>query len=186
VTVGAFILPTPGRAVRVNAGERSVLADVLAAGTDGIELAPREPLPGGPAALMYSTPRGVVLLTGELSVTERAVFVPREQQRAVQRRDAFRVPVHGPAELRRADGARTTISTLDVSATGALVVGCQGLEDGERVTLTFVIGGERLDLPAEVRRHEAADQVAVTFHEPPRAALAALERFIASEQRKLL
>ena len=186
VAAGAFILPSPGRAVRVIAGDRSVLAEVRSAVAERIELLPREPVPGGAAQLMYSTPRGVVLLAGELSVGDGAVFVPREQQRADQRREAFRVPVHGPVELRRAGGEAVRIVTLDLSATGALMTGRTELEPGERVTLTIALGDERIALPAEVTRQDAGDQIGVRFIDPPRSALSALERFVAGEQRKLL
>ena len=115
---------------------------------------------------MYSTPRGVVLLAGELSPGEPAVFVPREQQRADQRREAFRVPVHGPVELRRAGGEVVRIVTLDLSATGALMTGRTALEPGERVTLTIALGDQRVALPAVVTRQDAGDQIGVRFIGP--------------------
>jgi hypothetical protein len=183
---GAFILPSPGRAVRVIAGDRSLLADVRAATPERIELAPREPLPGGAAQLMYSTPRGVVLLAGDLVAGDVAVFVPREQQRADQRREAYRVPVHGPVELRRAGGETARIVTLDLSAAGALMTGPAAVEEGERVTLTIALGEDEVALPALVTRRDADDRIGVRFLDPPRAALRALERFVAGEQRKLL
>ena len=186
MTAGSFILPSPGRTVRVLAGDGSALADVRPAAAERIELAPREAVPGGAAQLMYSTPRGVVLLAGELSPGDPAVFVPREQQRADQRREAFRVPVHGPVELRRAGGEVVRIVTLDLSATGALMTGRTALDPGERVTLTIALGDQRVALPAVVTRQDAGDQIGVRFTDPPRAAIGAIERFVAGEQRKLL
>jgi hypothetical protein len=182
----AFILPSPGRAVRVIAGDRSPLADVRAATPERIELVPREAVPGGAAQLMYSTPRGVVLLAGELEAGDVAVFVPREQQRADQRREAYRVPVHGPVELRRAGGDVVRIVALDLSAAGALMTGPADVEEGEQVTLIVALGEDQVALPAVVTRREADDRIGVRFLDPPRAALRALERFVAGEQRKLL
>jgi hypothetical protein len=181
-----FILPIVGRPVRLRAGDRSVLADVHAAAPERIELGPREPLPAGTAELMYSTPRGVVVLAGELSLGDAAVFVPREQQRADQRREAFRVPVHVEGSLRRRDGAAFPVTVVELSATGGLVRGAVGIEAEERVVLALQFGDDPVELPAIVGRREADAQFAVRFEAPPRAALGALERFVAAEQRRLL
>jgi PilZ domain len=183
---GSFILPTAGRPVRVHAGESSVLADVLYVDAERIELVPQEPVRSGRAELMYSTPRGVVMLAGELKVGGVAVFVPEEQQRAEQRREAFRVPVHVEGELRRADGAAIAVATLDLSATGALLRGAKGLEREERVRVVLPLGDAPVELPAVVHRQDADDQFAVRFADLPRVAARALERFLAAEQRKLL
>ncbi|HWT24279.1 MAG TPA: PilZ domain-containing protein [Solirubrobacteraceae bacterium] len=183
----SFIPPAVGRPVRVLAGEASPLADVLAVADERIELVAREPVPAGRAELLYSTPRGVVVLAGELSASgTEAVFVPHEQQRADQRREAFRVPVRVDGELRRASGEASPIVTVDLSPTGVLLRGAPALEPAERVTVTLQLDDAAVELPAVVRRHETEERYAVSFEEPPRSAVTALERFLAAEQRKLL
>jgi len=183
----SFIPPAVGRPVRVLAGGTSPLADVLAVADEHIELMAREPVPAGRAELLYSTPRGVVVLAGELSPSGSLhVFVPHEQQRAEQRREAYRVPVRVDGELKRASGEAFPIVTVDLSPTGVLLRGAPALEPAERVTVTLQLDDAAVELPAVVRRHETEERYAVSFEEPPRSAVTALERFLAAEQRKLL
>ena len=186
MAAGAFILPVPGRPVRVRAGDRSVLADVRGSTAERIELAPREPVPAGRAELIYSTPRGVVVLAGELRTGAEAVFVPREQQRADQRPEAFRVPVRVDGELRRPGTPAVAVIAVELSVTGALVRGAAGLQPEEPVTLALQLGDALVELPAVAGREEDGEQVVLRFAEPGRLASGVLERFVAAEQRKLL
>lgn len=181
-----FVLPLLGRPVRLRVGDRAVLADVRAAEEERIELEPREPVAAGEAELLYSTPRGVVVLAGELALADGAVFVPREQQRADQRREAFRVPVHVEGKLRQREASPRPIVVVELSVTGGLVRGARGLEPEERVVLALRFGDDEVELPAVVVRRDADDEYAVRFEDPPRAAASALERFVAAEQRRML
>ena len=181
-----FILPLLGRPVRLRVGDRAVLADVRGVDDERIELDPREAVPAGAAELMYSTPRGVVVLAGELGLADGAVFVPRQQQRADQRREAYRVPVHVDAELRRREEPARAVTVVSLSVTGALVRGATGVQIDERVALVLRLGAEEVELPAAVARLDPDDEFAVRFEELPRAAAGALERFVAAEQRRLL
>ena len=181
----ALILPHVGLPVRVIDGAGDPLADVVSALPEQIELALHAPAAGGTVELLYSTPRGVISLTGTLTAGEPAVFAPDGQRRAEQRRCAYRVPVSVTGRLRTAEGEHP-VTILDLSAVGARLKDGPVVEHGDQMTLRFAVPAGEIVAPATVVRVEHDDVFAVSFGELPRSADTALDHFLAVEQRKRL
>jgi len=178
------ILPNAGSRVRLRTGDEDRLVDVAETSEATVILAVAG-LPGGAATLVFSSPRGVVALTGELAPGEhRSTFTVQDQEWLEQRRQTFRLAVGCGMTVRRDDGTKIEGTVTDLSITGALLgEAAEDLRIDEHVEITIEarqfgdvkVSGTvvRLDGP---RR-------AVHFDPLPANAQSLIERFLADEQR---
>jgi hypothetical protein len=184
-----LILPPPGEAVRLRAGAVDCLAEVVAVSDSTLTLHPDERVDhSGDAEVLFSSPRGVVALTGQLDGSlARPVLVVTDQRWLEQRRQTFRLAVGCPMRVTRSDGTAIDGTLTDLSLGGALLgTHAAALELDEPVRLEVRTGdfGEATVSAIVVRRD--GERRAVRFVSVPADAAAVLERYLAAEQRARL
>jgi hypothetical protein len=111
-----LILPNAGSRVRLRAADRDCLVDVAATreGAVTLTLALGDDS-GGPAQILFSSPRGVVALRGDLEPgEEQATLVVRDQEWLDQRRETFRLAVGCEMTLTRGDGSTFEWTVTDL------------------------------------------------------------------------
>lgn len=184
-----FILPPPGEQVRLRAGVIDCLAEVVEGSDHTITLTSEERVrESGEAEVLFSSPRGVVALSGQLDAsTARLVLTVDDQRWLEQRRQTFRLAVGCAMEVTRDDGTVLTGTLTDLSLGGALLgTQAEALELDEPVRLTVRTGenGDAVVSGTVVRLD--GPRRAVRFLSVPADAEAVLERFLAAEQRARL
>lgn len=177
--------PDVSERVRLRAGDVETFAHVTFADDTGVNLATSEPS-SGPAQLVFSHPRGVFCLEGELSRHGDGVRLTIETQvRLDQRRNAFRLEIRNPIVIVRRDGQQLECRTADLSLTGVRILGADQLIEGEAVDLSLQIEGIGLEVSATVVR-QGLDGCAVTFGELDQRVEHRLGTWLAEAQRAAL
>ena len=178
--------PAVSERVRLRAGEElETFAHVTFADESGVNLGITEPCEG-PAQLVFSHPRGVFCLEGELARHGDGVRLTVETQtRLDQRRNAYRLEIRNPIAIVRRDGQELECRTADLSLTGVRILGADQLIEGETVELSLQIEGIGLEVEAQVVR-QGVDGCGVTFGELDLRVEHRLSTFLAEAQRAAL
>jgi hypothetical protein len=181
------ILPGTGTRVRLRSEDRDCLVEVAGVEEGAVRLKLRlaEDEPAGPAQILFSSPRGVVALGGQLEPEGSAVtLVVESQEWLAQRRETFRLAVGCGMTVTREDGSTIEGTVTDLSVSGALLGdAAETLEMDEHVGLVIEAGdiGE-IEVSATVVRMDGPRR-AVRFDPLPVNAQSSIERFLANEQR---
>ena len=177
--------PAVAERVRLRADEVETFAYVTFVDDTGVNLGVRSPAEG-PAELVFSHPRGVFCLEGELSAHGDGVRLTATALRRLdQRRNAFRLEIRNPVVIIRRDGQQIRCRTADLSLTGVRILGAGELLEDEVVELTLEVDDMRFDVTARVVRQDP-DGCAVTFLELAAPIEHRLSTFLAAAQRAAL
>jgi hypothetical protein len=172
-----------GDVVRLTVGGQESLAEVVAAADEAVTL--NTLAPAGPAEIVYSTPRGVVGLSGELDAGRpHPTFVLTGRPRVDQRRGTFRIALGCPMTVTREDGTVLSGTLTDLSTGGALLGDrAEPLVLDERVTVVVDAGEHGSATVTGVVVRLDGLRRAVRFEDLSTRAESVLERFLAAEQR---
>ncbi len=149
-------------------------------------------LVGGPAAVVFPTPRGVhrvdvtVVAAARGGLFELLALTPAE---VAQRREHVRVAAPLHATVEPADGSRPPLHTftVDLSGAGVLLAGAGPVERGDLVSVTVRVpgGGEPVAAASSrVVRRGATGHVAVAFGGLARADRERIVRYVFERQRE--
>jgi hypothetical protein len=181
------ILPSTGSRVRLRSADRDCLVEVTGVEEGAVRLRLRlaQDEPAGRAQILFSSPRGVVALGGELEPKgTTTTLVVESQEWLAQRRETFRLAVGCGMTITRADGSTIAGTVTDLSITGALLGdAAEDLESDEHVEVVIEAGeiGE-VEVAGTVVRKDGPRR-AIRFDPLPANAQSNIERFLASEQR---
>ena len=182
----AFVptLPQSGQQVRLRTVEGLEAFCPVLARDEGRVLLGVEAQASDDAEIVYSHPHGVICLEGSiLPGAECVAFRIRGQRKLDQQRNAYRVALEHPAQVRRPGGLVSTVTTEDISVRGLRVLADVPAAAGEEVTVTFALAGELICLDGRVVRPDARGY-SIEFEPLPRALDDLLSRFVADAQRR--
>jgi PilZ domain len=176
-------LPRTSDVVRLQVGGQESLAEVVAVAGEVVTLDTFAP--AGPAEIVFSTPRGVVALSGDLDAGRpHPAFVVSGSPRVDQRRSTFRIALGCPMTVTREDGTVLAGTLTDLSTGGALLGDrAEPLALDERVTVVVDAGEHGSATVTGVVVRLDGLRRAVRFEDLSPRAQTVLERFLAAEQR---
>ncbi len=184
----AFVptLPQSGQQVRLRTVEGlEAFCPVLARDERRVLLGVEAPA-SDDAEIVYSHPHGVICLVGSIPPgAECVAFRIRGQRTLDQRRNAYRVALERPAQVRRPGGVMSAVTTEDISVRGVRVLSDDPAAAGEAVTVTFPLADEPISLDGRVIRPDARGY-SIEFEPLPRAVDDLLSRFVTDAQRRRL
>jgi hypothetical protein len=171
----------PGISARVDTADDHDVMLVLS-------LPPERSLPQSPAVVEWMTPTGIHRISGALSPDARdpaVLWLRRDGEEVVQRRDWARVDAVMPVDVRFEDasiGLATTM-TLNVSGGGALIQDPVGLPMGAVVTLELHLDGPPVIARGRVVRETAGGAKGIELDEIRESDQDRIVRFVTNRQR---